>query len=94
MDDEQLMREIVAALVDDTAQQLQLLDAAIRGRDAANCRRLAHYSKGACANVGAKRAAALFKQIERDAATGDFQHCGATAEALAREIELLRQENI
>lgn len=94
MDDEQLMREIVDALIDDTARQVGLLDAAIRASDAANCKRLAHYSKGACANVGANRAAGLFRDLERNAASGNFRACAALLDNLAGEIELLRQEII
>jgi hypothetical protein len=39
------MREIVAALVDDTKRQMVLLDTAIREQDATRRKRLAHYSK-------------------------------------------------
>ncbi|MBV8907122.1 MAG: Hpt domain-containing protein, partial [Acidobacteriia bacterium] len=60
-DDEALMREIVDALIDDTRRQMLLLDAAIREQDATRCVRLAHYSKGACANVGARSAATILK---------------------------------
>jgi HPt (histidine-containing phosphotransfer) domain-containing protein len=94
LDDEDLMREIVAALIDDTSNQIQLLGAAIRDRNSALCKRLAHYSKGACANVGANRAAALLKQIETTASTGEFPRCGEALENLAREIELLRGERV
>ena len=94
MDDEDLMREIVAALIDDTSNQIQLLREAIRDRDAAHCKRLAHYSKGACANVGANSAATLLKQIEKTASAGEFPECGLALENLARQIELLRGEVI
>jgi HPt (histidine-containing phosphotransfer) domain-containing protein len=94
MDDEDLMREIVAVLIDDTSQQMKLLGEAIRDRDAANCKRLAHYSKGACANVGATRAASLLKQIERQATAGDFRECSLALENLGRELDLLRNEAI
>jgi len=72
MDDAELMREIIAALIDDTSRQIELLNAAIREEDSKRCMRLAHYSKGACANVGANAAAALFKKIERKAASSDL----------------------
>jgi HPt (histidine-containing phosphotransfer) domain-containing protein len=88
--DPDLMREIVAMLIDDTSRQMQLLDAAIRERDAPQCMRLAHYSKGACANVGANSAAALFKRIEGGASSGDFAGCGSAFAALSQEIALLR----
>ena len=93
MDDPELMREILAALLADTSQQIGLLEAAIREQNTAQCMRLAHYSKGACANVGANRAAGMFKHIERKAADGEFSECGQSLASLAREMELLRSES-
>jgi len=92
MEDVDLMREIVSMLIEDTAQQIQLLDTAIRGRDVSECMRLAHYSKGACANVGANSAAAVFKRIESEAGSGDFDACAGQFASLAAEIDLLRAE--
>jgi HPt (histidine-containing phosphotransfer) domain-containing protein len=94
LDDTDLMREILAALLDDTAKQVGLLDAAIRDRDGAACKRLAHYSKGACANVGADAAAALLKEIECSAAAGEFERCLASLAALAGQLDLLRSETV
>jgi HPt (histidine-containing phosphotransfer) domain-containing protein len=92
LDDDLLMREILAALVDDTKRQMALLDTAIREQDATRCMRLAHYSKGACANVGASSAAAILKEIESKAAERNFQECGAALVKLAREVDLLNSE--
>ena len=92
LDDPELMREIVSMLIDDTSRQIQQLDSAIRGHDGPECKRLAHYSKGACANVGANAVAALFKRIEANASSGDFTGCGDAFTILKREIELLRAE--
>jgi len=94
LDDGDLMREILAALIDDTSRQMQLLQAAIREQDPHRCMRLAHYSKGACANVGANAAAAVLQQIERSAASGEFPQCAASLAALALEIDHLRLETI
>jgi HPt (histidine-containing phosphotransfer) domain-containing protein len=94
LDDEALMREIIATLIDDTTRQMQLLDAAIREEDVTRCMRLAHYSKGACANVGASSAAAILKHIESTAATRDFQECSAALARLNREVDLLRSEAV
>jgi HPt (histidine-containing phosphotransfer) domain-containing protein len=93
MDDADLMREILAALLADTSQQMCLLEAAIRAENTAQCMRLAHYSKGACANVGANRAAGMFKQIESKAADGAFSECGESLASLVREMDLLRNES-
>jgi len=92
MDDEELIRELLAALIEDTSRQAQLLAQAIREEDAPKCAKLAHYSKGACANLGALAAASLLQNIESRAATGDFAECGASLEALRQQIERLRTE--
>ncbi len=92
LDDDELMREILGVLIDDTSRQIALLDRAIQDRNASQCARLAHYSKGACANVGAQRAAALLRQMELDAAAGEFAGCSSSLAQLSREIDLLRAE--
>ena len=86
------MREILAALIDDTSVQIHNLETAIREQDPSKCARLAHYSKGACANVGANRAATVLKQIEREASSGHLQECGASLATLAMELDRLRGE--
>jgi len=93
MDDQALMRDIVSALLEDTAQQVSLLEAAIRNGDTRVCARLAHYSKGACANVGANRAAGVFKTIEYAAANEELNKCRESLASLAGELELLRVES-
>jgi HPt (histidine-containing phosphotransfer) domain-containing protein len=90
LDDEELMREILTALIDDTSRQILLLDAAIREKDPQKCVRLAHYSKGACANVGAFAAATLLKHIEHEASHGQFPECGTSLAALGIELDRLR----
>lgn len=92
MDDADMMRELVAALIDDTVQQIGLLEVAVRGGDSKECIRLAHYSKGACANLGAVSAAALLKRIETTALASQFGECSASLTALQQEVELLREE--
>ena len=92
LDDPDLMREILDTLLDETARQLAALEAAIRAADGPRLGRLAHYSKGACANVGAVGAATLLQNIERKAAARDFAACGASLTVLAEEIQKLRHE--
>ena len=92
LDDEELMQEVLAALLDDTSRQVGLLDAAIRGHDPKTTMRLAHYCKGACANVGANAAAALLKNIEKKAASNEFGECTRSLSALAAEVDRLRVE--
>jgi HPt (histidine-containing phosphotransfer) domain-containing protein len=93
-DDEALMREVLDALVDDTRRQMLLLDAAIREQDVTRCVRLAHYSKGACANVGARSAAEILKEIESKAANREFPECRSALSRLAEEVDLIRSEAV
>jgi HPt (histidine-containing phosphotransfer) domain-containing protein len=94
LDDEALMREVLEALVDDTRRQMLLLDAAIREQDATRCVRLAHYSKGACANVGAQSAAEILKEIESKAANREFPECQTALSRLAEQVDLIYSEAI
>ncbi|MFB3826009.1 MAG: Hpt domain-containing protein [Bryobacteraceae bacterium] len=92
LEDQDLMREIVGALIDDTARQIGALHRAILNEDANECMRLAHYSKGACASVGARSSAELFQGIERRAASGDFAACRESLRRLTGELEKLRAQ--
>lgn len=90
MDDEDLMREILAAVVEDTTRQMQLLARSIHLADVDECKRLAHYSKGACANVGAESLAQLLREIEKQADQREFEACARSLQALSSEIAKLR----
>jgi HPt (histidine-containing phosphotransfer) domain-containing protein len=92
MDDLDLMREILFTLLDDTSTQMERLGAAVSKADGGECMRLAHYSKGACATIGANSAAAILQSIERSAQEGDFDACGNSLRSLAGEMEKLRVE--
>ena len=94
LEDEALMREILAALIADTEQQMPLLAKAIRSTDLQTCARLAHYCKGACANVGAKAAAVVLAELERSAKSGAPEECTRQLLALATEVDRLRCERI
>jgi len=90
LNDEELMREILNALVEDTSRQIRLLESAIQEQNATRCMHLAHYSKGACANLGANAAADLFREIEQRAAGHDFGECVVALGRLAQEVDSLR----
>jgi HPt (histidine-containing phosphotransfer) domain-containing protein len=92
LDDADLMREILEALIEDTSRQLPLLSDAIDSRDGVRTRRLAHYSKGACANVGARAAAEALERIEKQAACLEFAGCMASLHRLADEVVRLRDQ--
>lgn len=92
LDDEELMQEVLAALLEDTFKQMAPLDAAVRGHDLKTTMRLAHYCKGACANVGANAVATVLKGLEKAAAREQHQECAASLRILAQELEKLRVE--
>ena len=92
LDDPELMREVLAALIDDTTRQLDFLDRAVKQADAKETVRLAHYSKGACANVGAASAAGILQSIEHKAGEGDFGACDEYMQSLRIEFGKLQTE--
>jgi len=92
MDDEELMREILATLWEDTSTHIHKLESAVRNSDSESCMRLAHYCKGSCSNVGANAVASVFLNIERQARDSQFQQCTASLSNLAAEMERLRSE--
>lgn len=94
LEDEDLMRELLAALIEDTQRQMPLLEIAIRNTDGQQCARLAHYCKGACANVGAQAAAAVLEELERNAKSGAMEKCTRQLAALGAEVDRLRAEEI
>jgi len=91
-DDEDLMQEVMRALLEDTSRQIHLLDSAIREQNPETCKRLAHYSKGACASVGANAAAAVLLRMENEAGACDFDRCATSLAAFDSEIARLRDE--
>jgi HPt (histidine-containing phosphotransfer) domain-containing protein len=94
LDDDELMREVLATLLDDTSRQIALMDHAIRDRDPQKTMRLAHYCKGACANVGANAVAAVLKRMEQEAASHCFEECAVSLCNLTLELERLRTEAV
>lgn len=92
MDDAELMHDILATLISDTSRQLRAIEHAVEIADAKETARLAHYSKGACANVGATATARILMEIEKKAAAGDLQACGASLASLQREFQKLQAE--
>jgi HPt (histidine-containing phosphotransfer) domain-containing protein len=90
LNDEVLMREVVAALVTDSSQQIEELRRAVAKGDPQACIRLAHNAYGACGNVGAVSMARLFGSLERHARDADLDHCQCTLDQLIVELEKLR----
>jgi HPt (histidine-containing phosphotransfer) domain-containing protein len=92
MEDSELMRELVTALIDDATTQIPALSDAVERADPNRCARLAHYVKGACANVGAVSMVVALKQIENNAKAGDFDACRASLSNLTAELQKFSSE--
>jgi HPt (histidine-containing phosphotransfer) domain-containing protein len=93
LEDLDLMREIVSALVEDTHFQINLLRDALDRVDMRECARVAHSARGACGNVGAVTLAALFTEVEREAKQGNISDCRTALMHLANEVEKLRSQS-
>ena len=94
LDDDELMREVLTTLLDDTSKQIVLLEHAIRCQDSQKTMRLAHYCKGACANVGANAVATVLRRLEQQAAHNSFEDCAISLCNLTQELERLRVEAV
>lgn len=81
-DDDEVIREILEAYVDDLRQQSQNLHAAANDRDRSRFGRIAHSLKGASANVGATDFAGLCATAEKQSAGAPWSEL----EAAGREI--------
>jgi HPt (histidine-containing phosphotransfer) domain-containing protein len=92
MEDQDLMRELVTSLIDDAKAQIPELERAVESADATKCARVAHYVKGACANVGAVSMATILKNIEQSAGEGDFEACRMSVRNLALELQKFSTE--
>ena len=92
LDDDELMREVLTTLLDDTSKQILLLNQAICSKDTQKTVRLAHYCKGACANVGANAVAEVLRRLEQQAAHQSFEDCAVSLNNLTQELERLRVE--
>ena len=94
LEDEDLMRELLAALIVDTAQQLPLLEIAIRNTDGAQCARLRITARARVPTWGRRAAAEVLTQLERNAKNGAMEECSRQLAALAREVDRLRTTEV
>lgn len=90
LEDEELMKEIVAALVEDASSQIAKIGQAIERDDIRECGRIAHSARGACGNVGAASLAALFSELEEQSRLGKSEDCKRSINKLNAELEKLR----
>ncbi len=83
MDDEDMMKILLAAFLDDTPKQMEKLSSHLAARNAQQTSYAAHTIKGSSANMGGDALAALASSIEAAAKSGDF----ATVESILPQLE-------
>jgi HPt (histidine-containing phosphotransfer) domain-containing protein len=77
MDDEQLLAEAVALLIEDVPCVLQELGEAIDAGDRERIRSRAHAARGAVANVGAAQMVRVCRSLEQDASSASAEQLRA-----------------
>ena len=86
--DKAFEKELLQLFVGDTENSLMQLETAINAEDPAAVQSLAHYIKGASANVGAVGLSRAAAQLEALAKTGNLK----TAPGSLRKLQILHQE--
>ncbi len=90
--DKSFQKELLTMFVEDIDNSLGQLAAAIAGEEPEGVRELAHYIKGASANVGAVGMAKTAAQIEKRAKAGSLQGASNSLrqlQALHKEVKRL-----
>jgi HPt (histidine-containing phosphotransfer) domain-containing protein len=86
---EDVLGELLALFVNDTAVRLQTIRAALASGDAEGRRLAAHALKGSAGNVGARRVAELAAHVEKNPATpADID---ALEEEVAAAVQVLEE---
>lgn len=86
--DKAFEKELLQLFAGDTENSLNQLETAISGENPAAVQSLAHYIKGASANVGAIGMSRTAAQLEKLAKTGNLK----TASSSLRQLQILHQE--
>jgi HPt (histidine-containing phosphotransfer) domain-containing protein len=85
------MRELVELFFKQTAQQLEQLEAAARANKADDVRRVAHSCAGASATLGMTRLVPMFRDLEKQGASGTLTNATQVCENAVREFKLIQQ---
>jgi HPt (histidine-containing phosphotransfer) domain-containing protein len=85
------LRELATLYVNQTAEQLEQLDAAVAGGVASEVRRLAHSCAGASATCGMRRLAPLLRELENKGFTGDLSNAAQLCSQANAEFERIRR---
>ncbi len=81
-----LMRRVIAAFDEDTAESLARIEECLAGDDLPGAAYAAHNLAGQALWVGGRRCATLALQVERAAQRNDEQTCRSKARLLAAEV--------
>ncbi|MGB7745751.1 MAG: response regulator [Verrucomicrobiia bacterium] len=85
------MRELVELFFKQTAQQLAQLEAAARANKADDVRRVAHSCAGASATLGMTRLVPMFRDLEKQGASGTLTSATQVCENALREFKIIQQ---
>ncbi len=90
-DDESLLREMAALLLEDGPQRMQQVVAGLKSHNAKDIVHAAHTLKGLTANFGAARAVAAAARLEDLARKEKWAEMGVAADALEQALTELLQ---
>jgi HPt (histidine-containing phosphotransfer) domain-containing protein len=85
------LRELVDLFFKQTAQQLAQLEAAARANKADDVRRVAHSCAGASATLGMTRLVPMFRDLEKQGASGTLTNATQVCENAVREFKVIQQ---
>ena len=85
------LRELVTLYLEQSSEQIQKLQAAIKAGIAPDVRRLAHSCAGASGTCGVRRLAALLRQLELQAAEQNLANAPSLGDQIAHEFSVARE---
>ena len=92
MDDEALVRILIAGFLDDIPKQIDALRGFLAADDVKSAERQAHTIKGASANMGGERLRTVAAEMEKAAKAGDLKSVMVGLPELEKQFALLKQE--
>lgn len=87
MDDQDLMRTLLAGFFEDVPTQIAALQANIDAQDRAGVEIKAHTIRGAASNLGGESLVQVAAEIEQAARGGDLARAGALMDALRTRLD-------
>jgi CheY-like chemotaxis protein len=85
------LREMATLYLTQTAQQLELIEAAVQTGSAEEVRRLAHSSLGASAACGIRRLPSILRELERQGMEKNLANSSALVHQARQEFECVRE---